>query len=171
MLYVYTLVLILGTICLASILWSTVRYGIGPLPSSPESREAMLTLVPEPAPERILELGSGWGGLALQLAERFPDSRVQGYERSLIPFLYAKLLVRRENLSFHFEDFRGVELPPGSLLVAFLAPRVMQELSKHPGLAGCQLISHSFALPGQQPAAERTVADMYRSPIYLYRLG
>ncbi len=166
----YALLLLLALACLVSILWSTIRYGIGPMPSSPAARTAMLELVPDPAPPVILELGSGWGGLALRLAERHPDSQVRGYERSLLPLLCSKLLGSRANLSFHFEDFHRVSIPQGSLLVCYLAPGVMNELAKHPGLRGCWLITHTFALPGHQPVAQRAVDDMYRSPMLLYRI-
>ncbi len=170
MIALYSLLLILALVCLVSILWSTVRYGIGPLPSSPRSRRAILDLVPDPAPAVILELGSGWGGLAHSLAERCPGSQVRGYERSVLPFLFSRLLVRQPKLSFHFEDIHQIELPPGSLLVCYLAPALMNELAKHPQLQGCQLISHTFALPGHTPVAQRSVDDLYGSPVYLYRV-
>ena len=77
-----------------SILWSTIRYGISPMPSNQEARKAMLNFASQTTPKMIFELGSGWGKLAHELAILHPDSMVYGYERSWLPFLFSKFFFR-----------------------------------------------------------------------------
>ncbi len=59
-------------------------------------------------PRRIYELGSGWGGLSRHIAREHPDISVTGIERSLIPYLFSRLMLavrRLPNLRFRFQDF------------------------------------------------------------------
>ena len=153
-----------------SILWSTIRYGISPMPSNQKARESMLGLVPSPIPKTIFELGSGWGNLAYELASQHPDSMIYGYERSLLPFLFSRLYFRRDNLQFEFKNFQKTSFSPDSLLVCYLYPKGMQQLSDNPNIKNCWLISNTFALPDRQALKKVQIDDLYRSTIFLYQI-
>jgi hypothetical protein len=155
---------------MVSILWSTIRYGIPPMPSNKESRQTMLDFVPEPTPKIMFDLGSGWGGFAYQLAHKYPDSTIYGYECSVLPFLFSRLFLRRENLHFRFQDFQKVAFPADSILFTYLYPAGMRELSKNPKLRDCWLCSNYFALEKQTALKQRQLNDTFRSIIYLYRI-
>jgi len=46
----------------ASIVFSTIKTGISPVPSSKKAYQAMITLADETGTGPIYDLGSGWGG-------------------------------------------------------------------------------------------------------------
>ena len=62
---------------------------------------------------RILDIGSGWGGMALYLARLFPDTEVLGITLSKEQFTYASQRAREEGLSdrvsFRIQDYRSLE--------------------------------------------------------------
>jgi len=162
---------------IALIVAVTLRTGAPPLPTSPAVRDVMLDMLPGTLGGPVHELGSGWGGLALALARRYPGVQVVGYEIS--PLAWAFSLLRRmvsgvPNLTFRFQDFLAADLGGGGLVVCFLATPLMERLK--PKLeaelpAGALVLSNTFAIRDWRPAAVRTVPDVHRSRIYLYRIG
>ena len=164
------LVLMFMLLCLGTILWSTVRYGISPMPSSSQAQRAMQRLIPKQHSAVFIELGSGWGQLSHRLAIGHPEVEVIGYERSLLPFLFSRLFYRAENMCFQFVDFNEIELPDEAVLFCYLYPGAMMHL--HTQLQGRQLwlISNSFALRGRKPIRSVELSDLYRTKIYLYRM-
>ena len=155
---------------LASILWSTIRYGISPMPSNQKAQLAMLSLIPDNPPTHMVDLGSGWGTIAHQLAKRYPQSTVYGYERSLIPFLFSRLFFRRNNLHLYFANFLQEQFPPHTLFFCYLYPQGMSILSNHLNGLPCQVISNTFALGQHQPIRTLQIDDSHHSKIYLYDL-
>ncbi len=166
-------VLVIG----ASIFWSTVRYGMPPMPSLGRSRQVMLEMVPEDATGTIVDLGSGWGTLAWPFARRFPQCRVVGYEVSFFPWLFSALMaraLRQRNLSFQRRDFRQVDLSGASVVLCYLAGEGMESVARLLDNAAPRdlwLISHHFALPGHEPEAVVRLNDLFNTPIYCYRIN
>ena len=124
------LILCLALFPLLSILWSTIRYGISPMPSNRAAQKTMLALIPEASFSTIIELGSGWGNLAYAVAKKHPQAKVIGYETSLVPYLFATLCYRHHNLSFQWRNFLKQEIPDGALLMCYLYPGGMHKLSQ-----------------------------------------
>lgn len=160
----------------ASILWSTLRTGISPMPSSNLARHAMLDASAVIGEGAIIECGSGWGGLLVALARRYPDRRVIGYELSLLPWLYSAILCRLlglTNVEIYRRDFLKADLSGVSLICCYLYPGGMQHLADklaaepQPGVV---LISNTFALPGHDPVRTVSLEDLHRSSICIYRL-
>ncbi|MEE2785834.1 MAG: class I SAM-dependent methyltransferase [Myxococcota bacterium] len=157
-----------------SIVWGTIRTGISPMPSSRRAMDAMLALAPEQVSGSVYELGSGWGLLAIKLAQRYPDAKVIGIEFSWAPYLVSKCvgyLMGGKNLTFQRADFRDVPLSSPALVVCYLYPEGMAQLS--PILAGklpsgSMVISNTFRLPGWTPHAVTELPDLYRTQIYRY---
>ena len=172
-------VLGLGLVVLVvlSILWSTLETGISPMPSSPASRKALYGLLPSDCTGQVIELGSGWGGMAIDLARRYPDAHVVGYELSLLPLWVSRLARWRpgcENLHFVRVDFLEAPLHEADVLVCYLHPGSMKRLA--PRLArtlkpGAILVSHTFRLPGWTPERTVDLSDLYRTRIYRYIQG
>lgn len=161
-------------ICL-SIVWHSLWAGITPVPSSGKARQAILSAA-EQAPEgAIVELGSGWGQLALALATAYPRRQVIGYEISLVPWLVSLLLkkiYRAQNLKLLRKDFLRTELPQAALLICYLYPGGMAKLARKLKAepSAQMLISNTFALPGDTPMRTIRLNDLFKSPIYVYRL-
>jgi hypothetical protein len=169
--------LALVCVALVSIVWSTLRLGISPMPTSPRVREVLLPMIDPATTGEIHELGAGWGTLAFAIAARCPQAKVIAWEASPFPFLFCWLRARvtpRPNLELRFGDFHRADLREASLVVAYLWTGAMTRLSAHferELRPGAQVISHTFAWRGREPEETRVAADLYRTPVYRYRVG
>lgn len=161
----------------ASVLWQTVRLGIGPVPTSPRVRRAVLALVPPTLEGEVHELGAGWGGLALGLARRCPRAHVIAWECSPVPYLVLcarQRLGRVPNLEVRCADFFGASLKQAEAVVCYLFPGAMarlDDLLRANLRADSVVITHTFALRGWRPEVTQVEKDLYRTPIYRYKLG
>ncbi len=170
-------IVVLGAAALAAatIVSCALRTGIAPMPSTPRACRAMLDAAADAPAGPVVDLGSGWGTLAIGFARRHPDREVIGYELSWVPWLVSSLLkrtLRLHNLSFRREDFLRAKLPAGAVLLCFLFPRGMQALASKLAREGCAaalVVSNTFALPGWRPHAAVTLDDLYRTRILVYR--
>ncbi|GIQ68071.1 class I SAM-dependent methyltransferase [Xylanibacillus composti] len=172
---------------LLSIVGYTVWNGISPMPSSKAARVAVAGEVDRliragalSEGDVIVDAGSGWGHLAFYLARRFPQLSVVGVENSLLPLAVSRLargLTVSTNVAFRRGDLYQQDYTEAKLVVCYLYPGAMDRMRRtiHAARVGtgareCLLISVGFAFRGVP--AERTTAcrDMYRTPIYLYRL-
>jgi hypothetical protein len=158
----------------ASLLWTSVRLDIGPMPSFGQSRQQMLTLIPQDTTGLIFELGAGWGGLAFALAKHCPAAQVVGVEWSLIPFGICRLrqaVQRTKNLTFVRQDFFQMSLTSAQLLVCYLCPQAMQRLAvkaERELPPGARIVTHTFSVRGWQAEKTLRARDWYRSEIFLY---
>ena len=160
-----------------SVAWSTAKVGISPTPSSRKARDVMMKLMANTGTGPVYDLGSGWGGLVIRLAKKYPERKIVGYEVSLVPWLvsvFFKKILRLGNLEIYRRNFLQADLSGAEVLVCFLHPGGMrgiaQKLTAGKGFNGF-LISNYFALPSCQPEVSMRVNDFYQSPIYCYRLG
>lgn len=124
----------------------------------------------------ILELGSGWGGLANSLAKQFPGCSVIGYELSPLPWAWSKFRRWTEgliNATFLRQNFYRVPFQEASLVVCYLFPAAMEKLKlkfEAELTPGTWVITHTFAVPSWTPIQVLEVNDFYHTKIYLYRL-
>ena len=162
----------------ASILWSTLRVGISPMPSSQKACAAVMQLIESAKADNapIVDLGSGWGSLVIRLAIKYPERKIIGYELSWLPWLVSVLAarcLRLNNLTVHRQNFLKAEWPIGAVLVCYLFPAGMDALEDQ--LAQRQsalayLISNNFALPSHTAETMLKLDDFYQSPVYRYQL-
>lgn len=151
-------------------------YGISPTPTSSKVKNCLLEIVPASFNGKVVELGSGWGTLAIALSQKFPESRIDAFEISLIPYFFSKIysfLVKCRNLRIFRRDFFFVSLEDYGLVVCYLYPKAMDLLKnkfKEELTPGTYIITHTFAIQGWEPLQEYVVDDLYRTPIYLYML-
>ena len=160
-----------------SIAWSTARVGISPTPSSGKARDVMIKLMADTSAGPVYDLGSGWGGLVIRLARKYPDRKIVGYEVSFVPWLvsvFFKKMLGLPNLEIYKKNFLQADLSGADVLVCFLHTdgmrQLAQKLTAGEGFNGF-LISNYFALPSCQPEVSMRINDFYQSPIYCYRLG
>jgi hypothetical protein len=166
-------------IAVALVVLYTLRLGTPPWPSSSRARRVLLEAVPpESAIDgEILELGCGWGGLALALAARYPDRRVLGVELSPVPWAVARLRVlagRVGNLEIRPADLHRVDLSGAGLIVCYLHREAMGRLAdraRAEARPGTWIVSNTFGLGDGRPVARLSVGDLYRTEILVYRTG
>lgn len=172
-----------------SIVVSTLRVGISPMPSSTKVRRAMLEqLNVDTNVHAIADLGSGWGHVGIAIAKAYPEVKVTGFEVSFFPWLVSIAwgkLIGLDNLTFKRMNFLAADLSSYQIYCCYLFPAGMQKLShklqqqklqQQTGsqtnlLVPRQLISNTFALPDNQPVSTTTIADMYRTKVYTYYLS
>ena len=107
-----------------SVVFYTLKLGIGPVPTSPAVRRGVFELLNTPEmpqqPHCVTELGCGWGGMLLWLARRYPEARITGYEYSFWPWLITWLRIRFNRLSHRVvvqrRNFMQEPLPRAELM-------------------------------------------------------
>ncbi len=170
------IVLAVVLVAILSVLVHTLATGAPPTPTSGPVRAAVMKLLPESIDGPAFELGAGWGSLAVPLARRYPKNRVIAFERSPVPWMMCwlrKALGGPTNLRVQRADFMKAPLSEAALVVCYLGPKGTQavkaklEAELKPG---CLVLSHTFAIRGWTPVTELTAGDIYRSPVYLYRI-
>jgi len=174
-----SLYVLLGITLLAvsSLIYSALRNGITPMPSSHKAKDTLVKTTVEELcqvktnPAVVIETGSGWGGVALSLAAHLPQARIQGYETSPFPYLISRLrakLAGYSNLKLRFGDYRRVNLAAADILVCYLFPGGMQDIARLK-LTSPIVISNTFALPDHIPDRRIQSGDTTLSIIYVYR--
>ena len=169
-----SLIIIAVFIVGASILISSIKLGISPMPSSKKAYQAIVSLADETGDGAIYDLGSGWGNLVIRLAKAYPERQIVGYELSYFPYLITniiKSLLRLNNLVLYRENYLKADLSKASVLTCYLFPKAMEDIESK--LANEEndvrfVISNNFALPSHQPCKVLELMDFYRSPVYLY---
>lgn len=160
---------------LGSIVWSSLRYGISPMPTSSKVKECVLNSLPSEIEGNILELGAGWGTIAFPLAKRYPNNAVIAYEISWIPYLFCKARLWIDptpNLKVIRKDFFQDSFREASLVFCYLYPGAMERLKEKfatelPPKA--LIVTHTFRIPGWTPIYMKSVNDLYQTCVYHYK--
>jgi hypothetical protein len=151
------------------------RLGVPCTPTMGPVRAEMLACVVSPC-GRIVELGSGWGGMAIAAARAHPEARVTGLELSLFPWLFSHarhlLHPALKNLSFERNDFFSYPLHDVSAVLCYLTNPLMAKLKdklEHELPPGAQVISSTFFIPGWEPEQTVDVKGLWSTRIFVYR--
>ena len=125
----------------------------------------------------VHDLGCGFGTVLPALARRCPSARIVGHEAALVPFCTAWVVARlfgQGRVEVRWADLFEADLGRASAVVCFLYPGAMARLARHlPGRLppGARVVSLTFAMPGWIPEATSRLKDLWRSPVYVYRVG
>lgn len=159
-----------------SIFITAHRVGAVPMPSSPQIHRAVVEEIARvPGARRVVEVGSGWGGLAVRIARSQPGMRVVGVEASAVPWLVSR--VRRaipgapENLEFRRADFRSTRIEAHTVYVCYLSPSAMRsvrDVFEDGAREGVVVISALFAVREWQSIRTRTARDVHTTRIFVY---
>jgi len=170
--------LFISLLIIAVFFFTTLVTGSPPLASSAMAQATMFAALPGRLPGEgqgvIYELGSGWGGVAIGLADKYPKHKVVGFELSFVPWLYSRLKIAisaSNNLTFRLASFYASDLADADLVVCYLMPRTMSRLSEKLDRElkpGALVLSNSFSLPGWQAVDDFVIHDAHLSHIYLY---
>ena len=173
-------VIIVALVFIGLIFITTLITGVPPQPSSKVVLKTIISILPKKLKGgeqfKVIELGSGWGGVANALARHYPKKKVVGLEVSFIPWLFSNLRLfcqPQPNLSFHFQNFFKTDLSETSLIVCYLVPDTMERLREKFNLElpdGSLIVSNTFALNDWVPSKVLRADDVYRSPVYLYKM-
>lgn len=173
--------LALSLLIIAIVFIPTLVTGSSPVPTSRKVRRTILKVLPErlPGPKTgtIYDLGSGWGGMAFALADKYPNHQVIGYELSPLPWLMSRLhlwISGPKNLKFEITNYNRKSLSNAALVLCYLLPDPMEKL--RPKLeselnSGVLVVSNTFAFRGWYALDDKMADDVYNSHVFLYEMG
>lgn len=128
--------------------------------------KAVLETIPQARPARVIDIGSGLGGLVLYLAAKRPDCVVEGIEIS--PFLWGISCIRqrlaKSRARFMPGNYERLDLGAYDVVFAYLSPLVMDSLWMKAAAEmrqGTMLLSFEFAVEGVEPDIRIAVGNRF----------
>ena len=138
--------------------WSTFRTQVPFYASGAAAWDAVAAVLP-PQPLRMIDIGSGLGGLVIDLAARRPDSQFEGIELAPLPWLVSRLRqAAGARCGFLRGDYHRLDFGAYDVVFAYLSPAAMPALwakARAEMRTGTLLLSHEFAVPGATPKIAR----------------
>lgn len=136
--------------------WSTFRTQVPFYPSNSAVWRAVAELLPTGRPMRIIDIGSGFGGMVMYLARMHPESEVVGIELAPLPWICSRVRGRASGSGgvFMRGDYERVDFRDFDVVFAYLSPAAMPALwqKAHAEMRkGSLLLSYEFAIPGVEP--------------------
>ena len=152
--------------------WSTYRTQVPYYPSGRRVWDAVAASLAPDRPLRVIDVGSGLGGLVLDLQRRRPESRFEGIELAPLPWLVSYLRARLGGSRARFirGDYEGLDFGDYDAVFAYLSPAVMTSLwskAAREMKPGSTLFSYEFVITSAPPS--RIVAPVKDGPpLYLW---
>lgn len=150
------------------IYWSTFRTQVPYYPSGRRAWDAVAALLPPDRPLLVIDIGSGLGGLVLDLARRRPESSFAGIELAPLPWLVSAVRARLAGANARFVrgDYERLDLGDYDVVFAYLSPAAMGALwrkARAEMRPGALLLSYEFGIAEQ--AADVTIVPAGRGPV------
>ncbi|HEX8886357.1 MAG TPA: class I SAM-dependent methyltransferase [Noviherbaspirillum sp.] len=145
-------------LAMLALYWSTFRTQVPFYASGRAAWDAVAMALPQ-RPLRIIDIGSGLGGLALNIAARRPDCQVTGIELAPLPWLASRLRPgNSSNCRFLRGDYQALDFADYDVVFAYLSPAAMPQLwakARAEMRPGTLLLSHEFTVPDTVPQIRR----------------
>jgi SAM-dependent methyltransferase len=136
--------------------WSCFRTQVPYYPSSRFAEQTVLALLPQRPGLRVIDIGSGLGGLVINLTILRPDSEFIGIEIAPLPWLfsYCRGQFGRVHARFIRGDYQGLDFACFDVVFAYLSPAAMSALWQKASAemrSGCLLLSYEFTVAEKSP--------------------
>jgi SAM-dependent methyltransferase len=136
--------------------WSTFRTQVPYYPSGPWVWNEVARLLPQQRPVCAIDIGSGLGGLVLELARRRPESTFVGIELAPLPWLVSRLRARLAGSGARFVrgDYEHLDFANYDVVFAYLSPAAMTALwhkAAREMRPGAILLSYEFLITEKAP--------------------
>ncbi len=150
------LIFLVAFLFLLALYWSTFRTQVPYYPSGRRVWDEVARLLPQGRAVRAIDIGSGLGGLVLELARRRPESRFDGIELAPLPWLVSSLRARLAggNARFIRGDYEHLNFAHYDLVFAYLSPAAMSALWRKAAnemRPGAILLSYEFLITEREP--------------------
>ncbi|WP_426107026.1 SAM-dependent methyltransferase [Massilia sp. TSP1-1-2] len=149
-------VFLAGFLFLLALYWSTFRTQVPYYPSGRRVWDEVARLLPLERPLRVIDIGSGLGGLVLELAKRRPHAQCEGIELAPLPWLVSRLRAKMANSGARFlrGDYEQLNFAHYDAVFAYLSPAAMSALYKKAARemrSGAILLSYEFLITERAP--------------------
>lgn len=158
---------------LLAVYWSVFRTQVPLYLSSRTAWRALAEVLPAKADIRLVDLGSGLGGLLDFLGHLRPQGHFVGIEAAPLPFVLGWLRVRGKNCDMRYGSFWHHKLAGYDVVYAYLSPVPMADLWRKVSAEmrpGSLFVSNTFTVPGVIPTEAIQVDDFHGSTLYIYRI-
>jgi len=150
-------VYLVGFLVSLSLYWTTFRSQVPFYPSRPIVWEKVAELIPSDRAIRMIDIGSGLGGLSMHIAKTRPASQIEGIEIAPLPWLVSRLraYLTHSNATFKLGDYHQLDFSQYDVVFAYLSPAAMTALwqKAHQEMhLGSMLISYEFEIPDVKPS-------------------
>lgn len=152
--------------------WSTFRTQVPYYPSGRRVWNTVAEVLPLDKACKIIDVGSGLGGLVLDLAARRPDCDISGIELAPLPWLASRLraVSSRSRAHFMLGDYDALNFGHYDVVFAYLSPAAMEALWRKAEAEmrpGSILLSYEFDIPGRLPDRRFVTTDS-KKILYLW---
>lgn len=153
--------------------WSTYRTQVPLYLSGHVVWEAVVRELPARQGLKLVDIGSGIGGMALHLAHARPDAQVTGIELAPLPWLVSRLraLATASRVRFVRGDYETLDFSAYDMVFAYLSPAAMGALwgkASKEMRPGSLLISYEFEIEASPPV--KTIVTTEHGPaLYVWR--
>jgi hypothetical protein len=156
-----------GFLILLLVYWSTFRTQVPYYPSGKRAWDAVAGLLPQERPVNVIDIGSGLGGLVLDLARRRPESCFAGIELAPLPWLLSLVRAKLAGSGARFVrgDYEHLDLGAYDVVFAYLSPAAMGALWRKASAEmrpGALLLSYEFVIEDKAP--DVTILPTGRGP-------
>lgn len=163
-----------GLILTSAVYWSTFRSQVPYFPSNDQVTLPLKNLLLQQGPARVIDIGSGLGGLMMQLAQSFPRSTFSGIEIAPLPWAMSVLRSKftRSPVKFLYGDYRHLNFGDYDVVYAYLSPVVMSAVwqkAVKEMKPGSLLISNEFNII-DMPAHMTLETNVQSSRLYVWRM-
>ena len=152
--------------------WSTFRTQVPYYPSGRAAWDAVAAHLPQDRPVAFIDIGSGLGGLVLDLSRRRADVQASGIELAPLPWLASWLRARfaRSRAVFLRGDYERLDFAAYDVVFAYLSPAVTSALwrkARKEMRPGSMLMSYEFAINDSTPTLSVYIQDTGRT-LYIW---
>lgn len=163
-----------GFIFTLAFYWTSFRTQVPYYPSRENIWREVAKFVPVNKPIRMIDIGSGLGGMSMHLARNFPKSLIEGIEIAPLPWLvsYLRAKLMQSAAVFKLGNYHQLDFANYDLIFAYLSPAAMPDLwikASTEMRAGSLLLSYEFAIPGVAPT--QVIDDVQRRvSLYVWKI-
>ena len=152
-------IFLLAFLSLVALYWTTFRTRVPYYPSGPAAWDKVAALLPA-HPLRVIDIGSGFGGLAFFLARQRSDSSITGIEIAPLPWAVSAARAAWCRLQgetaprFVRGDYQRLNFAEYDVIFAYLSPAAMPALWGQASAQmrpGSLLLSYEFEIAGCAP--------------------
>jgi SAM-dependent methyltransferase len=152
--------------------WSTFRTQVPYYPSGRRVWDAVHARLPQGRPVRVIDIGSGLGGFAIDLAARRLDAHVDGIELAPLPWLASRVAarLRGSRARFILGDYDNLDFARYDAIFCYLSPAAMSALYRKAAREmrpGSMLMSYEFTI-AERPADDSIVLTERGTALFVW---